>query len=106
MGTASRPHLSEPSAAASRLYQGITTALVGEGNSEAPQNDTTMGEGILVDGKRVKWRTYAEYFALLEQKGVPMNVVHNVGAAQVRIVAMGVEDRRPNAAEMSRMMAE
>ncbi|MFN8583271.1 MAG: D-aminoacylase [Gemmatimonadaceae bacterium] len=103
MGTSSTPHLTEPSAAASRLFQGITTALIGEGGSEAPQNAETIGEGLQVNGKRVKWRTFAEYFALLDRARVPMNVVHNVGAAQVRQVAMGVEDARPTDAQMARM---
>ena len=105
MGTSSSPHLTEPSAAGSRLFQGITTALIGEGDSEAPQNERTIGTGILVDGRRVKWRSFAEYFSLLESKGVPMNVVHNVGAAQLRQVVMGVEDKRPSADEMARMKA-
>lgn len=103
MGTSSAPHLTEPSAAASRLFQGITTALIGEGGSEAPQNDETLGDGLLVNGRRVKWRTFGEYFAMLDRAGVPMNVVHNVGAAQVRQVAMGVEDTRPTPQQMTRM---
>ena len=105
MGTSSRPHLSEPNAAASRLFQGITTALIGEGDSEAPQDGRTIGEGLLVDGRRVKWRTFAEYFALLESKGVPMNLVHNVGAAQVREVVIGDQDKRPTAEQLARMKA-
>ena len=103
MGTGSTPYLTEPSAAASRLFQGITTALIGEGGSEAPQNDATLGNGLLVQGKRVKWQTFAEYFALLDMAGVAMNVVHNVGAAQVRQVVMGVEDARPTPEQLERM---
>jgi N-acyl-D-amino-acid deacylase len=103
MGTSSRPHLTEPSAAGSRLFQGITTAMVGEGDSEAPQNDKTLGDGIVVDGRKVKWKTYAEYFALLERKGVPMNVIHNVGAAQVRLMVIGDQDVRPSSAQMEQM---
>lgn len=103
MGTGSTPHLTEPSAAGSRLFQGITTAMIGEGGSEAPQSDATLGDGILVNGKRVKWHTFAEYFALLDKAGVPMNVIHNVGAAQVRQVVMGVEDARPTPEQLERM---
>jgi N-acyl-D-aspartate/D-glutamate deacylase len=105
MGTSASPHLTEPSAAGSRLFQGITTALMGEGDSEAPQNERTIGEGLIVDGRHVKWRSYAEYFRLLESKGVPMNVVHNVGAAQVRQVVMGVEDKRPSPEQLAQMKA-
>lgn len=106
MGTSTRPLLTEPSAAWSRLAQGITTMMVGEGSSEAPQSPATLGDGAtLPDGSRASWRTFGEYFALLEKAGVPMNVVHNVGAAQVREVAMGVEDRAPAPDEMTRMKA-
>ncbi|MGQ0647862.1 MAG: N-acyl-D-amino-acid deacylase family protein [Gemmatimonadaceae bacterium] len=105
MGTSTAPLLTEPNAAWSRLYQGITTMMVGEGGSEAPQNERTLGAGVLVGGRRVTWRRFREYFALLEGHGVPMNVAHNVGAAQVRELVMGVEDRKPSAAEMTRMKA-
>ncbi len=103
MGTSSTPHLSEPNAAASRLYQGITTAMIGEGGSEAPQNDATLGDGLMVRGRRLTWHTFAEYFALLDKAGVPMNVIHNVGAAQVRQIVMGVEDARPTPQQMEQM---
>lgn len=114
MGTSTLPLLTEPRAAWSRLAQGITTVMVGEGGSEAPQNPRTLGAGVELPragspgsrgARRVTWRTFAEYFALLEEAGVPMNVVHNVGAAQVREVVMGVEDRAPSAQELERMKA-
>jgi len=106
MGTSTLPHLTEPVAALSRLYQGITTAMVGEGDSEAPQNEVTLPNGVRgSSGDTLRWRTFAEYFAHLEKVGVPMNVVHNVGAAQVRTVVMGVEDRAPSDAELERMKA-
>ncbi len=106
MGTSTLPLLTEPSAAWSRLAQGITTMMVGEGGSEAPQNARTLGRGAVINGQPTTWRRYREYFALLERAGVPMNVVHNVGAAQVREVVMGVEDRRPTADELARMKAQ
>lgn len=114
MGTSTLPLLTEPNAAWSRLAQGITTVMVGEGSSEAPQSERTLGTGVVLRqagaggdnaGPRVTWRTFAEYFALLEKAGVPMNVVHNVGAAQVREVVMGVEDRAPTPDELTRMKA-
>ncbi len=115
MGTSTLPLLTEPNAAWSRLAQGITTMMVGEGGSEAPQTTRTLGQGVVLrqagaagarSGQRVTWRRFREYFALLERAGVPMNVVHNVGAAQVREVVMGVEDRAPSADEMARMKAQ
>jgi N-acyl-D-aspartate/D-glutamate deacylase len=51
----------------------------------------------------LEWRSYDEYLKLLESRGVPVNVVHNVGAAQVRRVVIGDEDREPTVAELAQM---
>ncbi|MEP7366206.1 MAG: D-aminoacylase [Acidobacteriota bacterium] len=96
MGGSSFPLLTDSASGQSKLRQGITTIFAGEGTSEAPRGDVPA-----VDGYR--WRTFGEYFALLEKKGIPLNVVHNVGAAQVRRLVIGVEDRAPTAAELERM---
>jgi N-acyl-D-aspartate/D-glutamate deacylase len=43
MGASSLPLLDDPPSAESKLRQGITTLLAGEGVSAAPQNDQTLG---------------------------------------------------------------
>ncbi|HZO57757.1 MAG TPA: D-aminoacylase [Bryobacteraceae bacterium] len=96
MGGSSFPLLVNAASGQSKLRQGITTIFAGEGNSEAPRGDEPAQNGY-------RWRTFAEYFALLEKNGIPLNVVHNVGAAQVRRLVIGVEDRAPTAAELERM---
>jgi N-acyl-D-amino-acid deacylase len=96
MGGSSSPLLLNPSSGQSKLRQGITTMFAGEGGSEAPRGDEPAVAGY-------RWRTFAEYFAILEKKGIPLNVIHNVGAAQVRRLVIGVEDRAPSAAELDRM---
>jgi N-acyl-D-aspartate/D-glutamate deacylase len=88
MGATSLPLLLDPVSAQSKLRQGITTMMAGEGNSEAPQRD----------------RTLAQYVKLLETAGIGLNVVHNVGAAQVRRLVIGEEDRPPTARELAAMM--
>jgi len=90
MGASSEPLLDDPSAAESKLRQGITTLLAGEGSSIAPSE---------------KWPTFSAYFQALENKGIALNVVHNVGAAQVRRMVIGVENRAPSSAELDRMRA-
>ncbi|MCL6564971.1 MAG: D-aminoacylase [Acidobacteriia bacterium] len=102
MGGSSYPLLVDPASAQSKLRQGITTMLVGEGGSPAPQSPATAAEDS-AGGLRITWQTYAEYFRLLEQKGVGLNVVHNVGAAQVRRIVVGEADRKPTPAELDRM---
>ena len=101
MGGSSLPLLLDPASAASKLTQGITTIFAGEGGSEAPQSAETLPRDAAKAG--YKWTTFAEYFRLLEQKRVALNVLHNVGAAQVRRVVVGTVDRAPTAAEMQRM---
>lgn len=103
MGQSTSTYLTDPKSAASKLTQGITTHLSGEGGSMAPQGPRTQPKPMMVAGKPYTWRSYAEYFKILEAHGVPVNVLHLVGAAQVREVVMGVEDRRPTAAEMAEM---
>lgn len=103
MGQETSVYLTDPDSARSRLYQGITTHVSGEGSSHAPQNERTQRKPEMVDGKPLRWRTYKEYFQILESHGVPINVAHNVGAGQVRLVVMGEESRTPTAAEMEEM---
>jgi N-acyl-D-aspartate/D-glutamate deacylase len=103
MGQSTLVYVTNPASAQSRLTQGITVHLSGEGGSPAPQNQTTQPDPVMIQGKPYRWRTYKEYFDILETLGVPVNVVHNVGAAQVRRVVMGVEDRKPSAREMETM---
>jgi len=90
MGASSIPLLEDRAAAQSKLRQGITTMLAGEGASAAPQKDG-------------RWRTFAEYFRLLEQAGIALNVVHNVGAAQVRRLVIGEENRAPTPGQLAEM---
>jgi len=93
MAGSSIPLYRNPATGGSKLQQGITTMLAGEGGSDAPQ----------AEHSRLPWRSFAQYFQLLEQHGVPLNVVHNVGAAQIRKIVIGDVDRAPSAEEMERM---
>src|SRR5882724_11307525 len=103
MGGSSLPLLLDPVSAESKLRQGITTMMVGEGESLAPQNESTIKEAYDRDGLRITWRTYAQYFPLLEKKRMTMNVVHNVGAAQVRRIVIGDEDHAPTPEQLAQM---
>jgi len=104
MGVSSLPLLLDPVTADSKLYQGITTMMVGEGVSVAPQSEQTFGASFSeVDGLNVKWERYSEYFQILESNGVALNVVHNVGAAQVRWIVLGLEDVAPTEEQLAAM---
>jgi N-acyl-D-aspartate/D-glutamate deacylase len=103
MAGSSVPLVADPPSAESKLRQGITTILVGEGGSVAPQNERTMRRPDDDDGLPITWRTFAEYFKLVELKRIALNVVHNVGAAQVRRVVVGDENQRPTSAQLDEM---
>lgn len=103
MAQDSSTYMTDPASAASKLTQGITTHLSGEGGSMAPQSERTQAEPVMIGGKPYKWRSYAEYFKIMEAVGVPVNVIHLVGAAQVRRAVMGDEDRKPAPEEMAEM---
>jgi N-acyl-D-aspartate/D-glutamate deacylase len=90
MGNSAEPLLSDRTSALSKLRQGITTILCGEGHSPAPRRDA-------------EWRTFGQYFSRLEKNGIPLNVVQNIGAAQVRRVVIGEENRAPTPAQMEEM---
>ncbi len=92
----------------SKIYQGITTEVTGEGSSVAPLSDRIRNAdraafqhyGIIPD-----WTNYREYFSRLEKTGIGINVADYVGATQVRRMVIGDVNRSPTAAELERMKA-
>ena len=105
MGQASLVLITDPPSAESKLRQGITTYLSGEGSSAAPQSEATLSNPPVVDGDTLRWRRYSEYFAIMEQHGIPINVVHDVGLTQVRRVVLGNEDVAPTPEQLEEMKA-
>jgi N-acyl-D-amino-acid deacylase len=92
----------------SKIYQGITTEITGEGNSVAPVTDAMLqGEHLTYEHYGIKpdWHTLREYFARLERQGTGINLATYVGATQVRRVVLGDDNRAPTAAELDRMRA-
>ena len=90
----------------SKIYQGITTEVTGEGGSIAPQTDALIKlDRVEWEHYKVKptWHTFAEYFALLRKQGMGINLASYVGATQVRRVVIGEDDRAPTAEELERM---
>ena len=105
MGQSSLVLITDPPSAESKLRQGITTYLSGEGGSPAPQSAETQSSPLIIEGDTVRWNTYAEYFAIMERFGIPINVVHDVGLTQVRRVVLGEGDVQPTAVQLEEMKA-
>jgi len=92
----------------SKIYQGITTEVTGEGSSIAPLTDELVKADHLTwehYAVQPTWRTLGEYFARLRKQGMGINLATYVGATQVRRVVMGEDNRAPTAAELERMKA-
>mgnify|MGYP001820323021 CR=1 FL=1 len=105
MGQSSLVLITNPASAESKLRQGITTYLSGESGSAAPQNDRTQGNPPVLDGDTLRWTNYDQYFQILEERGIPLNVIHNVGLSQVRRVVLGDGDVKPTPVQMEEMKA-
>jgi N-acyl-D-amino-acid deacylase len=93
--------------AASKIMQGVTTEVTGEGSSIAPVNDRLMAEAAPAAkyfGVAQDWRTLGDYFKRLEQRShISINVATFVGAGGVRNYVIGKDDRPATAAELERM---
>jgi N-acyl-D-amino-acid deacylase len=105
MGQSTLVLVTDPPSAESKLRQGITTYLSGEGGSPAPQSEATLTDPPVVDADTLRWRTYSEYFDILERRGLPLNVVHDVGLTQVRQVVLGDRDVAPSPEQLEEMKA-
>ncbi len=92
--------------AVSKLTQGITTGITGEGVSIAPQNDATLADRrdfLEHYHLTADWRDLDGYFRRLEKQGSGINLGTYVGATQVRRYVMGAVDRAPTTEELARM---
>jgi len=90
----------------SKIFQGITTEITGEGNSIAPLNDRMIeADRATYDHLQIKpdWTSFREYFARLERQGMGINLASYVGATSVRRMVIGDDNRPSNPAELDRM---
>jgi N-acyl-D-amino-acid deacylase len=97
------------SRAGSKITQGITTEITGEGGSIAPLNDRLAAEAKpQFDQYKVAldFRTLGEYFTRLEARSQPaINVGSFVGAGGVRAYVIGDGDRPATPQELEQMKA-
>jgi len=92
----------------SKVSQGITTEITGEGGSVAPLTDL-----LVVDdsawmkryGIQEDWRDLNGYFAHLARTKSAVNIATFVGATQVRMAVVGKQDRHATPEELAHMVA-
>jgi N-acyl-D-amino-acid deacylase len=90
----------------SEIRQGVTTEIMGEGESMGPVNDRVR-EHMLREQKdikyEIKWNTLAEYLHYLETRGISCNVASFVGATTIRENVIGFEDKAPTPQQLDEM---
>ncbi len=92
--------------AVSKLTQGITTEITGEGDSIAPTNEKLNQEHadfLQHYHLTADWQSLEEYFERLTGQGSGINLATYVGAAQIRHMVIGTADRAPTPAELKDM---
>lgn len=92
----------------SKIFQGITTEITGEGDSAGPVNDAMLAaDRSSYEHYKIKpdWHTLGEYFTTLEHHGMGINLASYVGATSVRRMVLGEADVQPTAAQLEEMKA-
>lgn len=97
--------------AASKITQGVTTEITGEGTSIAPLNDRLKKqpdfganeESAKKYGVTLDWSSLDEYFQHLERTKSAINLGTFVGAGGVRNYVMGSVNRPASPAELQQM---
>jgi N-acyl-D-amino-acid deacylase len=90
----------------SEIREGVTTEIMGEGESMGPVNDRVR-EHMLREQADIKydvtWTTLSEYLRYLEKRGVSCNVASFIGAATIREYVIGFEDKQPTPEQLEQM---
>lgn len=89
--------------AQSKIRQGVTTEILGEGGSAGPYQGKVSPKQVTVGKAEHKLTTLGEYFDLIDRSGVSVNVASYVGIGNLWRGAMGDSFGRPNAKQMALM---
>jgi len=92
----------------SKIFQGITTEITGEGGSAAPLNEKIIAaDRVTYEHFKITpdWRDLSQYFARLEKQGIGINFATYVGATQVRRMVLGDSNVAPTPAQLEQMKA-
>jgi N-acyl-D-amino-acid deacylase len=92
--------------AASKITQGVTTEITGEGSSIAPANDRMLKERQDEATKYsvpLDWHSLAEYFQHFERTKSTINLGTFVGAGSIRNYVVGEINRPATSAELDQM---
>jgi N-acyl-D-amino-acid deacylase len=91
---------------ASKITQGVTTEITGEGTSIAPVNDRMLKESADAAkkyGVTLDWHSLDEYFRHFERTRPAINLGTFVGAGGIRNYVLGEDNRAATPEELERM---
>ena len=97
--------LLEDGDAQSKIRQGVTTEVLGEGSSAGPRQGKLSARSVKLRGKTLQWTTLGEYLDTLEREGIATNVVSYVGLGTIWRCVMGDSFERPTPEEITTMKA-
>ncbi|MBS0206247.1 MAG: D-aminoacylase [Planctomycetes bacterium] len=95
--------LLEDGGAHSKIRQGVTTEVLGEGDSAAPALGRIPARKLTVGDRTLQWSTFTEYFDLLDREGTAVNVASYVGLGAVWRCVMGDSFDRPSDEQRQQM---
>lgn len=89
--------------AESKIRQGVTLEVAGETATIAPRRPDMDDSDLRQAGIKERWTTFREYFDVVNKKGISVNLMCYVAAAQLRKMVLGDDFRKPTAAELEKM---
>jgi N-acyl-D-amino-acid deacylase len=89
--------------AQSKIRQGVTTEILGEGGSAAPSTGARTPRSLKIEGQIRRWSTFTEYFDLIDKQTISVNIASYVGLSTVWECVMGNSFARPNETQFSEM---
>ncbi len=95
--------LFEDGDAPSKIRQGVTTEILGEGQSAGPYKGKLTARHATVRGKDITWDTLGGYLDALDRAGIALNVASYVGMDNVWEGVMGQSHERPTAEQIEQM---
>ena len=95
--------LLEDGNAHSKIQQGVTTEVLGEGSSAGPYEGKMSPHQATIDGKVEEWSTLGEYLDLIDHSGVSTNVASYIGLNNAWQAVMGESFERPDDKQIQAM---
>jgi len=95
----------EDGRAESKVRQGVTTDVLGEGSSSGPYHGSTTSPRVVVNETERRWNRLSEYFDLVDEADVSINIASYVGIGNIWQSVMGSSFDRPTPDQLEQMRA-